>query len=162
MSITKDTVKKISKLSRIASNEKFEDNMIKDLNAILKFVEQLNEVTIDNVEPLNSTVDQELIKRDDTVSLMNEKKDILSNSPEDNDDFYIISELLDNEGCLNDYLNRNHLGFYDRLLIFKSILLSVQQLHSLNIVHADLKTENMVLPKNARNYVHCSLLNIMK
>ena len=95
MSITKDTVKKISKLSRIASNEKFEDNMIKDLNAILKFVEQLNEVKIDNVEPLNSTVDQELIKRDDTVSLMNEKKDILSNSPEDSDDFYVVPKVIE-------------------------------------------------------------------
>lgn len=95
MSITKDTVKKISKLSRIASNEKFEDNMIKDLNAILKFVEQLNEVKIDNVEPLNSTVDQELIKRDDTVCLMNEKKDILSNSPEDNDDFYVVPKVIE-------------------------------------------------------------------
>ena len=95
MSITKDTVKKISKLSRIASNEKFEDNMIKDLNAILEFVEQLNEVKIDNVEPLNSTVDQELIKRDDTVSLMNEKKDILSNSPEDNDDFYVVPKVIE-------------------------------------------------------------------
>ena len=95
MSITKDTVKKISKLSRIASNEKFEDNMIKDLNAILKFVEQLNEVTIDNVEPLNSTVDQELIKRDDTVSLINEKKDILSNSPEDSDDFYVVPKVIE-------------------------------------------------------------------
>ena len=95
MSITKDTVKKISKLSRIASNEKFEDNMIKDLNAILKFVEQLNEVKIDNVEPLNSTVDQELIKRDDTVSLINEKKDILSNSPEDNDDFYVVPKVIE-------------------------------------------------------------------
>ena len=95
MSITKDTVKKISKLSRIASNEKFEDNMIKDLNAILKFVEQLNEVTIDNVEPLYSTVDQELIKRDDTVSLMNEKKDILSNSPEDSDDFYVVPKVIE-------------------------------------------------------------------
>tara|TARA_A100001015_G_scaffold68133_2_gene75415 strand:- start:570 stop:857 length:288 start_codon:yes stop_codon:yes gene_type:complete len=95
MSITKDTVKKISKLSRIASNEKFEDNMIKDLNAILKFVEQLNEVKIDNVEPLNSTVDQELIKRDDTVSLINEKKDILSNSPEDSDDFYVVPKVIE-------------------------------------------------------------------
>ena len=95
MSITKDTVKKISKLSRIASNEKFEDKMIKDLNAILKFVEQLNEVKIDNVEPLNSTVDQELIKRDDTVSLMNEKKDILSNSPEDSDDFYVVPKVIE-------------------------------------------------------------------
>ena len=95
MSITKDTVKKISKLSRIASNEKFEDNMIKDLNAILKFVEQLNEVKIDNIEPLNSTVDQELVKRDDKVCLMNGKKDILSNSPEDNDDFYVVPKVIE-------------------------------------------------------------------
>ena len=46
MSINKETVKKISKLSRIASNEQFEDSMIKDLNSILTFVEQLNELNI--------------------------------------------------------------------------------------------------------------------
>ena len=95
MSITKDTVKKISKLSRIASNDKFEENMIKDLNSILKFVDQLNEVKIDNVEPLASTVEQELIKRDDQVKIMNEKKDILSNSPEDNKDFYVVPKVIE-------------------------------------------------------------------
>ena len=95
MSITKDTVKKISKLSRIASNEKFEKNMIKDLNAILRFVEQLNEVQIDNIEPLASTVEQELIKRDDKVSLMNKKKDILSNSPVDNENFYVVPKVIE-------------------------------------------------------------------
>lgn len=95
MSITKETVKKISKLSRIASNDKFEENMIKDLNSILKFVEQLNEVKIDNVEPLASTVEQELIKRDDQVKIMNEKKDILLNSPEDNEDFYVVPKVIE-------------------------------------------------------------------
>ena len=95
MSITKDTVKKISKLSRIASNEKFEESMIKDLNSILKFVEQLNEVKIENIEPLASTVDQELIKRDDKVNLMNEKKDILSNSPVDNENFYVVPKVIE-------------------------------------------------------------------
>ena len=95
MSITKDTVKKISKLSRIASNNKFEENMIKDLNSILKFVDQLNEVKIDNVEPLASTVEQELVKRDDQVKIMNEKKDILSNSPEDNEDFYVVPKVIE-------------------------------------------------------------------
>ena len=95
MSITKDTVKKISKLSRIASNDKFEENMIKDLNSILKFVDQLNEVKIDNVEPLASTVEQELIKRDDQVKFMNEKKDILLNSPEDNEDFYVVPKVIE-------------------------------------------------------------------
>ena len=95
MTITKDTVKKISKLSRIASNEKFEENMIKDLNAILKFVDQLNEVKIENIEPLASTVEQELIKRDDEVKKMNEKKDILINSPEENEDFYVVPKVIE-------------------------------------------------------------------
>ncbi|WP_440680085.1 Asp-tRNA(Asn)/Glu-tRNA(Gln) amidotransferase subunit GatC [Candidatus Pelagibacter sp. HIMB1517] len=95
MTITKDTVKKISKLSRIASNEKFEENMIKDLNAILKFVDQLNEVKIENIEPLASTVEQELTKRDDEVKKMNEKKDILINSPEENDDFYVVPKVIE-------------------------------------------------------------------
>lgn len=95
MPITKDTVKKISKLSRIASNEKFEENMIKDLNSILKFVDQLNEVNIDNVEPLSSTVEQELVKREDEVKLMNEKKEILSNSPSDNENFYVVPKVIE-------------------------------------------------------------------
>ena len=95
MTITKDTVKKISKLSRIASNEKFEEIMIKDLNSILKFVDQLNEVKIDNIEPLASTVDQELIEREDQVKIMNEKKDILLNSPEDNEDFYVVPKVIE-------------------------------------------------------------------
>ena len=95
MTITKNTVKKISKLSRIATNEKFEKNMIKDLNSILKFIEQLNEVKTDNVEPLASTVDQELIKREDKVSLMNKKKDILSNSPAENENFYVVPKVIE-------------------------------------------------------------------
>jgi aspartyl-tRNA(Asn)/glutamyl-tRNA(Gln) amidotransferase subunit C len=69
--------------------------MIKDLNSILKFVDQLNEVKIDNIEPLASTVDQELIKRDDQVKIMNEKKDILLNSPEDNEDFYVVPKVIE-------------------------------------------------------------------
>ena len=81
MSINKETVKKISKLSRIASNEQFEDSMIKDLNSILTFVEQLNELNIKNIEPLSSVVEQKLFQREDVVKIMNEKEDVLKNSP---------------------------------------------------------------------------------
>ncbi len=69
--------------------------MIKDLNSILKFVEQLNEIKIEKVEPLASTVEQDLIKRDDVVKLMNEKKDILANSPADNEDFYVVPKVIE-------------------------------------------------------------------
>ena len=95
MAITKDTVKKISKLSRISTNSKFEEEMIKDLNLIIKFVDQLNELNIDNVEPLSSVVNEKATLRDDEVKKMNAKDDILKNSPEDNENYYVVPKVIE-------------------------------------------------------------------
>lgn len=95
MSINKETVKKISKLSRIASNEQFEDSMIKDLNSILKFVEQLNELDIKNIEPLSSVVEQKLFQREDVVKIMNEKEDVLKNSPDKNENYFVVPKVIE-------------------------------------------------------------------
>ena len=95
MTITKDTVKKISKLSRISTNSKFEEEMIKDLNSIIKFVDQLNELNIDNVEPLSSVVNEKATLRDDIVKKMNAKDDILKNSPEDNENYYVVPKVIE-------------------------------------------------------------------
>jgi aspartyl-tRNA(Asn)/glutamyl-tRNA(Gln) amidotransferase subunit C len=95
MSINKETVKKISKLSRIASNEQFEDSMIKDLNSILTFVEQLNELNIKNIEPLSSVVEQKLFQREDVVKIMNEKKDVLKNSPHKNENYFVVPKVIE-------------------------------------------------------------------
>ena len=95
MSINKETVKKISKLSRIASNEQFEDSMIKDLNSILTFVEQLNELNIKNIEPLSSVVEQKLFQREDVVKIMNEKEDVLKNSPDKNENYFVVPKVIE-------------------------------------------------------------------
>ena len=95
MTINKATVKKISKLARIASNEQFEDSMIKDLNSILKFVEQLNELDIRNIEPLSSVVEQKLFQREDIVKIMNEKEDILKNSPDKNENYFVVPKVIE-------------------------------------------------------------------
>ena len=95
MPINKETVKKISKLSRIASNEQFEDSMIKDLNSILTFVEQLNELNIKNIEPLSSVVEQKLFQREDVVKIMNEKKDVLKNSPHKNENYFVVPKVIE-------------------------------------------------------------------
>jgi len=95
MTINKETVKKISKLSRIASNEEFENSMIKDLNSILKFVEQLNELNIANIEPLSSVVEQKLHQRDDVVKKINDKKDILQNSPNKNENYFVVPKIIE-------------------------------------------------------------------
>ena len=95
MSINKETVKKISKLSRIASNEQFEESMIKDLNSILTFVEQLNELNIKNIEPLSSVVEQKLFQREDVVKIMNEKEDVLKNSPHKNENYFVVPKVIE-------------------------------------------------------------------
>ena len=95
MTINKATVKKISKLARIASNEQFEEFMIKDLNSILTFVEQLNELDIKNFEPLSSVVEQKLFQRDDVVRIINDKEDILKNSPNKNENYFVVPKVIE-------------------------------------------------------------------
>jgi aspartyl-tRNA(Asn)/glutamyl-tRNA(Gln) amidotransferase subunit C len=95
LTINKEVVKKISKLSRIASNDEFETSMIKDLNSILKFVDQLNELDIKNVEPLSSVVEQKLFQREDIVKKTNEKEDILKNSPIKNENYFVVPKVIE-------------------------------------------------------------------
>ena len=95
MTINKEAVKKISKLSRIASNDEFETSMIKDLNTILKFVDQLNEVDTKGIEPLSSVVEQKLFQREDIVKKMNEKEEILKNSPNKNENYFVVPKVIE-------------------------------------------------------------------
>jgi|TARA_B100000780_G_scaffold271765_1_gene233037 aspartyl-tRNA(Asn)/glutamyl-tRNA(Gln) amidotransferase subunit C len=95
MTINKEAVKKISKLSRIASNDEFETSMIKDLNTILKFVDQLNEVDTKDIEPLSSVVEQKLFQREDVVKKMNEKEEILKNSPHKNENYFVVPKVIE-------------------------------------------------------------------
>jgi len=95
MTINKEAVKKISKLSRIASNDEFETSMIKDLNTILKFVDQLNEVDTKDIEPLSSVVEQKLFQRGDIVKKMNEKEEILKNSPNKNENYFVVPKVIE-------------------------------------------------------------------
>ena len=95
MTINKEAVKKISKLSRIASNDEFETSMIKDLNTILKFVDQLNEVDTKGIEPLSSVVEQKLFQREDVVKKINEKEEILKNSPNKNENYFVVPKVIE-------------------------------------------------------------------
>ena len=61
MSIDKNQVKKVAKLSRISLDDKNLESLSNDLASILKFVEQLNKLDTNNVKPLNSIVDLSLI-----------------------------------------------------------------------------------------------------
>ena len=95
MSIDKNQVKKVAKLSRISLDDKNLESLSHDLASILKFVEQLNKLDTKNVKPLNSIVDKSLEPRKDQVNDGNVKQEILKNSPDKNEDFFIVPKVVE-------------------------------------------------------------------
>ena len=95
MSIDKNQVKKVAKLSRISLDDKNLESLSSDLASILKFVEQLSKLDTDKIEPLNSIVNKTLEPRKDKVNDGKIKEEILKNSPDKNEDFFIVPKVVE-------------------------------------------------------------------
>ena len=95
MSIDKNQVKKVAKLSRISLDDDKIESLTKDLTLIINFVEQLNKLDTNNVKPLNSIVDKSLEPRKDKVDDGMIKEEILKNSPDKNEDFFIVPKVVE-------------------------------------------------------------------
>ena len=95
MSIDLKTVKHISKLSRISIDDKKAKKLEKDLNAIFKWIEQLNELNTEKVEPLTSIAETTLRFRKDQIESKNIREDILKNSPDKNKDFFVVPKVVE-------------------------------------------------------------------
>ena len=95
MSIDKDTVKHISKLARISLDEKKINNLSKDLSSIMKFIEKLNELNTDKTTPLTSIISASLKSRKDEVKDGKIRDQILKNSPEKNEEFFVVPKVVD-------------------------------------------------------------------
>ena len=95
MSIDKDTVKHISKLARISLDEKKINNLSKDLSSIMKFIEKLNELNTDKTTPLTSIINTSLKSRKDEVKDGKIREQILKNSPEKNEEFFVVPKVVD-------------------------------------------------------------------
>ena len=95
MPIDKNQVKKVAKLSRISLDDSKLESLSKDLVSILNFVEQLNKLDTNQIKPLTSIIDKSLDTRDDTVRDGQIKDQILKNSPEKNEDFFIVPKVVD-------------------------------------------------------------------
>ena len=95
MSIDKDTVKHISKLARISVDEKKISSLSKDLSSIMKFIEKLNELNTDQVTPLTSIINASLKSREDEVKDGKIRDQILKNSPEKNEEFFVVPKVIE-------------------------------------------------------------------
>ena len=95
MTINLKTIKHISKLSRISVDDAKADKLAGDLNSIFDFIEKLNELNTDNVEPLTSVAETTLKLRADEVRSENIRDQILKNSPEENEDFFVVPRVVE-------------------------------------------------------------------
>ena len=95
MSIDLKTIKHISKLSRISVDEHKAEKLEGDLNSIFNFIEKLNELNTDNVEPLTSVAETTLKFRSDEVKNQNIREQIIKNSPEENEDFFVVPKVVE-------------------------------------------------------------------
>jgi|TARA_B110000914_G_C15151124_1_gene303959 aspartyl-tRNA(Asn)/glutamyl-tRNA(Gln) amidotransferase subunit C len=95
MSIDKDKIKNVSKLARISVDEKKIDSLTKDLNSIFKFIEKLNELNTDNVEPLSSILNEPLRSRKDEINDGKIREKILKNSPQKNEEFFVVPKVIE-------------------------------------------------------------------
>ena len=95
MTIDLKTIKHISRLSRISVDDKKADKLAGDLNSIFDFIEKLNELNTDNVEPLTSVAETTLKLRADEVKSENIRDQILKNSPDENEDFFVVPRVVE-------------------------------------------------------------------
>ena len=95
MPIDKNQVKKVAKLSRISLDDKKLESLSKDLVSILSFVEELKKLDTKKIEPLTSIVDNTLEPREDKINDGKIKDQILKNSPNKNDEFFIVPKVVE-------------------------------------------------------------------
>jgi len=95
MSVDKDTVRRVAKLARIAFPEERLEPMAGELNRILAWVEQLNEVDTKSVEPMTSVVKMSLKMRDDVVNDGGAADAVTLNAPARDDAYFVVPKVVE-------------------------------------------------------------------
>lgn len=95
MSVDENTVRHIARLARIALADEQVGPMANELNNILDWVGQLNEVDVEGVPPLTSVVAQRLKMRRDVVTDGGEAAALMANAPEAEDNFFVVPKVVE-------------------------------------------------------------------
>jgi aspartyl-tRNA(Asn)/glutamyl-tRNA(Gln) amidotransferase subunit C len=95
MSVDKDTVKRVAHLARIAVSDAEAESLKGELNTILGFVEQLNEVDVTGVEPMTAVIPMRARMRDDVVTDGEIADRIVANAPATADAFFAVPKVVE-------------------------------------------------------------------
>lgn len=99
MSIDKETVRKVAKLARLAEPEQRLEPLAKEISGILGWIEQLNEVDVEGVEAMASTVDAKLPMREDVLQPGptggGQPDNVVANAPKTEDHFFVVPKVVE-------------------------------------------------------------------
>lgn len=99
MAVDRDSVRKVARLARIAVAEDRLEPLAAELNGILKWIEQLNEVDIAGAAPMTSAVDVKLPMREDALqggpTGGGQPENIVMNAPRTEDHFFVVPKVVE-------------------------------------------------------------------
>ena len=95
MSIDIETARRVAKLARIEVPEADLPELANEFSAILGFIEQLNEVDVDGIEPMTSVTPQRLKRREDIVTDGGQPVEVLANSPDAREGFFAVPKVVE-------------------------------------------------------------------
>ena len=95
MSIDQSTAARVAKLARIKVEDDQLPALASEFNTILGFIEQLNEVDVEAVEPMTSVTPQRLKRRADVVTDGNQQDKVLANAPDAREGFFAVPKVVE-------------------------------------------------------------------
>ena len=95
MSVDAATVKRVARLARIAVSDAEVEALKGELNTILGFIEQLNEVDVTGVEPMTSVIAMPFKEREDRVTEGGNAEKIVANAPVREANFFVVPKVVE-------------------------------------------------------------------
>ncbi|MFC1807912.1 Asp-tRNA(Asn)/Glu-tRNA(Gln) amidotransferase subunit GatC [Candidatus Omnitrophota bacterium] len=95
MNIKKDVIKYVANLARLNLKPEEEELFAKQLNDILSYIENLNKVNTDSVDPMSHAVSMGNVFRQDKVKDSLNTKDALNNAPDKKDGFFRVPKVIE-------------------------------------------------------------------
>lgn len=109
--VTKDEVKKVADLAKLEFASEELDALTTELNAVLGYIDQLSELDVSNVEPLENlneaTTEQSALRRD-MVRPSLSMEDALRNAPKSADQYFLVPKVLAQE--VKTYVEQDLVG----------------------------------------------------
>jgi aspartyl-tRNA(Asn)/glutamyl-tRNA(Gln) amidotransferase subunit C len=95
MSVDQTTVRRIARLARIKVKDEDVPKLAGELNSILRWIEQLNEIDVSKVEPLTAVVAMKMKMRKDVVTDGSYAADVVKNAPGHEDNFFMVPKVVE-------------------------------------------------------------------